>query len=100
MLNLLTDTSSVLDWMGDWEFKPLDNFTEIAREIQTPVKPKHSMETDSDAIVWLTPGRDTQIHSETLAENDRDVFVKALLDPPAPTVELVGALRRHRMKVG
>jgi uncharacterized protein (DUF1778 family) len=31
-----------------------------------------------------------------LSGADRDVFLKALLDPPAPTARLVAALKRHR----
>jgi uncharacterized protein (DUF1778 family) len=31
---------------------------------------------------------------------DRDAFLAALLDPPAPTEKLVAALRRHRDRLG
>ena len=31
---------------------------------------------------------------------DRDAFLAALLDPPAPTDKLVAALRRHRSLMG
>jgi uncharacterized protein (DUF1778 family) len=35
-----------------------------------------------------------------LAGADRDAFLKAVLDPPAPTVRLVAALKRHRDTFG
>jgi|SRR5580658_5628834 uncharacterized protein (DUF1778 family) len=31
---------------------------------------------------------------------DRDAFLEALLNPPAPTAELIAALRRHRDLLG
>jgi uncharacterized protein (DUF1778 family) len=35
-----------------------------------------------------------------LAGNDRDAFLDAVLDPPAPTAKLIAALRRHRARIG
>lgn len=36
----------------------------------------------------------------TLTGNDRDAFLQAVLNPPAPTAKLVAALKRHRDLLG
>jgi uncharacterized protein (DUF1778 family) len=35
-----------------------------------------------------------------LAGADRDAFLDAVLDPPAPTAKLIAALKRHRQLLG
>jgi uncharacterized protein (DUF1778 family) len=35
----------------------------------------------------------------TLADQDRDVFVQALLDPPKPSARMKAAVRRYRERV-
>lgn len=35
-----------------------------------------------------------------LADRDRDVFVKALLHPPAPSARMKAAVRRYKQQIG
>lgn len=42
-----------------------------------------------------------QLHASwTLEDRDRDVFVRALLDPPEPSVRIKAAVKRYRERVG
>lgn len=44
------------------------------------------------------PKRDRKTRGErmVLTDKDREAFVVALMDPPAPTERLIAAMRRHR----
>jgi len=45
--------------------------------------------------------RTIQLHTTwTLEDRDRDVFVQALLDPPAPSARMKAAVKRYRKLVG
>jgi uncharacterized protein (DUF1778 family) len=45
--------------------------------------------------------RTIQLHTSwTLEERDRDVFVRALLNPPEPSPRLKAAVKRYRKRAG